>query len=84
MIILCEKGGGGAWGGSFTVFALFHLKDNYFYDHFIYWQLILQFNFPWFPLDNMHNVQFTGSKLPNMCIAAIDVYFQYLDNSFIT
>ena len=60
MTILREKGGGvHSGGGSFIVFALIHfaLKDNYFYDHFIYWQLILQFNFPWFPLDNMHNVQ---------------------------
>ena len=38
--ILREKRGGGA-GRLFTVFALLHLKDNYVYDHFIYWQLIL-------------------------------------------
>ena len=51
-----EKGGG---GGVYSFrFIHFAWKDNYFYDHFIYWQLILQFYFPWFPLlDNMHNVQ---------------------------
>ena len=57
MYILHEKGEGGCWGAMFTVFALHHLKDNYVYDHFIHWQLILQLSFPSFPLDNMYNVQ---------------------------
>ena len=45
--------------GLFTVFALVHLKNklNDVYDHFIYWQPILQLSFPSFPLDNLHNVQ---------------------------
>ena len=57
MLILCEEG-----GGLFIVFALLHFKDNYFFDHFIYWKLILQFSFPSFPSDNMHSVQW----IPNM------------------
>ena len=73
MLILCEEG-----GGLFIVFALLHFKDNYFFDHFIYWQLILQFSFPSFPLDNMHSVQWIPNMWSYDIIAAI-VYVRYLD-----
>ena len=49
MSILSEQGG--------YSFRYASFKRNYFYDHFTYWQIILQFTFPAFPLDNMHNVQ---------------------------
>ena len=66
-------------GGDF-----FHLKHNWFFDHFIYWQLILQFSFPSFPLDNKHSVQW----IPNIwfydTVASIIVYLQYVDNFLIT
>ena len=74
--------------GVVTVFTLLHMKDNYVYDHFIYWQLILQLSFSLFPFDHMHNVQKTGSKLPNIwsydIIAAIFVYFWCLDYLLLT
>ena len=67
----------------FTVFALHHLRDNYFYDHLNYWQLILQITFPAFPLDNICIMCNKLSQNSPTC-AAIDVYFQYLDNLLIT
>ena len=63
-------------GGLSIVFALLHLKDNCFFDHLIYWQIILQFSFPSFPLDNMHSVQWIPNMWSYYIIAAIIVYFR--------
>ena len=64
-------------GVPFIVFAFLHLKDNCYFDHFIYWQLILQFSFPPFPLDNMHSVQWISNMWSHEIIAAIIVFFRY-------
>ena len=77
----------GVWeGGLFTVFALLHKKTTIsmiilFIENLSY---ILQFTLPLFPLDNMHNVEYSPTCNHMTLLPPLLFYLRDLDNSLIT